>query len=422
MQAAAAGSVIRRTFDRARLSLAAEWLAVAVAASLPWSTSATSILLALWLVALVPTLNLSDLVRSQRRAASFLPGLLFGLAVVGMIWSVAPVSEQLSALEAFAKLLVIPLAMYQFSRCDRGRTVLVAFLVSCTALMLVSWINWLNPTVPWRARNPGVPVKECVIQSGEFLLCSFALVDLALNHWRLRSRVRALTLAVWALAFLANVVFVATSRTSIIVFLALAVLLAFRRFSGKGVIAAVLVAGVIAASAAASSSYLRQRVLNVVKEAELYLRHDAATSTGYRLEFWRRSIAIIAQAPIIGHGTGSIEEMFRRTAANHTGMASAVTNNPHNQTLNIAVQLGAVGVIGLYAMWFAHVFLFWRSGFTAWLGLIVVMQNVISSLFNSQLFYFVPGWLYILGVGVLGGMMTRASMARPLTHPPSAPQ
>jgi len=35
------------------------------------------------------------------------------------------------------------------------------------------------------------------------------------------------------------------------------------------------------------------------------------------------------------------------------------------------------------------------------------VQNVVSSLFNSHLFDFTSGWLYVFGVGVIGGMVLR---------------
>ena len=44
----------------------------------------------------------------------------------------------------------------------------------------------------------------------------------------------------------------------------------------------------------------------------------------------------------------------------------------------------------------------------AWIGLMVVLQNFFSSLFNSHLFDFHEGWMYVLGVGVAGGMVLRA--------------
>jgi hypothetical protein len=37
-----------------------------------------------------------------------------------------------------------------------------------------------------------------------------------------------------------------------------------------------------------------------------------------------------------------------------------------------------------------------------------VVQNFISSLLNSHLFDFHEGWVYVLGVGVAGGMVARA--------------
>ena len=38
----------------------------------------------------------------------------------------------------------------------------------------------------------------------------------------------------------------------------------------------------------------------------------------------------------------------------------------------------------------------------------VVLQNMFSSLFNSHLFDFHEGWMYVLGVGIAGGMVLRA--------------
>jgi hypothetical protein len=55
-------------------------------------------------------------------------------------------------------------------------------------------------------------------------------------------------------------------------------------------------------------------------------------------------------------------------------------------------------------MWFCHLLLFRGTRLSSWIGLLVVVQNVVSSLFNSHLFDFHEGWMYVLGVGVAGGM------------------
>jgi hypothetical protein len=37
--------------------------------------------------------------------------------------------------------------------------------------------------------------------------------------------------------------------------------------------------------------------------------------------------------------------------------------------------------------------------------LMVVVQNFFTSLFNSHIFDFHEGWMYVLGVGVAGGLL-----------------
>jgi len=39
---------------------------------------------------------------------------------------------------------------------------------------------------------------------------------------------------------------------------------------------------------------------------------------------------------------------------------------------------------------------------------VIVVQNFISSLLNSHLFDFHEGWVYVMGVGIAGGMVARA--------------
>ena len=90
------------------------------------------------------------------------------------------------------------------------------------------------------------------------------------------------------------------------------------------------------------------------------------------------------------------------------GAGGQVVGNPHNQTLHVAIQWGVLGVVVLYAMWWLHLTLFRGEGLAAWIGLMVVVQNIFTSLFNSHLFDFHEGWMYVLGVGVAGGMVLGA--------------
>ena len=403
--------LIRRTLDRAYLASLADGLAIAVAVSLPWSTSATSILIVLWLLALLPTLNLALLRNVLATPAGGLPAALLGFALLGMLWSVAPIAERIDVFQVFLRLLAIPLLLTQFRGSERGMWVILGFLVSCTLLLLLSWVTKAWPTL-WRPMvTAGVPVKEYLVQSGEFLLCAFGLAHWALEMWRQQRRPFAGILAALALIFLANIVFVATGRGTVVVFGGLLGLLALQRFSWKGALGVLVGGAVLAGVAWASSPYLRGRILAVSEEIVRYQTEGAETSSGYRLGWWNKSLEFIAVAPLTGHGTGAIRELFRRAALNDPSLQDAVTDNPHNQTLSIAIQLGLIGVGLLYAMWIAHLLLFKRPELAAWIGAGLVVQNIVASLFNSQIFYFTPGWLYVFGVGVLGGMVLRGRKA-----------
>jgi O-antigen ligase len=168
-------------------------------------------------------------------------------------------------------------------------------------------------------------------------------------------------------------------------------------------------AAVIGVVAWTASPQLEWTVKTFSRDYQLYQEQGASTSIGERLEYWRKSLRFFADAPILGHGTASTEGLFERAVTGPAGLAAAqVVRNPHNQTLNVAVQWGAIGVMVLYAMWLLHLLLFRGDGLANWIGLLVVVQNIFTSLFNSHISDFHEGWMYVLGVGVAGGMVLKA--------------
>ena len=112
-------------FDRAKLARLADGLMVAVAVSLPWSTTATGILLVLWLAALIPTLAWRDVRRELLTPAGGLPVLLFLLGVAGHGVGRRDAGRALERARLLFKLLVIPLLMVQSRRCEGSLWVFV---------------------------------------------------------------------------------------------------------------------------------------------------------------------------------------------------------------------------------------------------------------------------------------------------------
>jgi O-antigen ligase len=410
-------------FRRDALPRIADGLAVGVAASLPWSTSATGILIALWLLAMLPTLSVEALRRDILSAPGGLPVLFAVCAVAGMAWADVPLDDRFHGLESFLRLILIPVLFVQFRRSDRCLWVGVAFLASASVLLACSYVMINLPNALSLGNGYGVPVKDDIAQSGNFTLCAFALFHLALTQWNAQRRGVAAACLMLGVLFVANMIYVVTSRTALVVIPTLYVLLGFHwRLHRRSFvpIAVYVLFGVAAIGAVwATSHNLRYRVTIISKEVSEHVATGADTSSGARLDFWTYSLRIVSEAPVIGHGIGSIADQFRHHAG---GPADMTATNPHSQVFTVAIQLGAVGVVILVAMWAAHWLMFTVPGLPAWIGLMVVTQSIISCQFNSHLLDFTQGWLYVFGVGVFGGtVLGRKAEGAPGEAPAASP-
>jgi O-antigen ligase len=388
---------------------AADGLAIVTAASLPWSTTAPAIFMALFPLLLLPTIDWQAYARHLAHPACALPLMFVALAVIGVLWSDAPWPARLHGISPTLKLLLIPPLLYHFQRSSHGMAVFGAFVISCTLVMVLSWVVLFAPGLKISATvTDGVPVKNYIDQSQEFTFCAFALALPALLFWQRRKMASSVGCVALISAFIANMMFVASARTALLCLLVLLALFASLHLSQRAMLKLFAVAAVSCALIWATSPYLHKRISDIAVE---YNASDlsAPASTAQRLNYWRKSIRFIAAAPLLGHGTGSIRQLFEEDAIGETGLRAEVVNNPHNQALNVVVQWGIVGGIILYAMWISHLMLFAAGRQEAWIGVIVVVQNVVSSLFNSHLFDFHEGWMYVLGVGVAGGLSLRAS-------------
>ena len=400
----------RRGRDPAAWSTTSDVFAILIAVSLPWSTSLVAVFAAALLVSMGPFLDARGFLQSLKRPICALPIALFALAVAGTLWSNVPWGARLYAVGPSAKLLMLPVLLYHFERSARGLQVMIAFLASCVLLMLMSWIVAFDPRLALKSgAEYGVPVKNYIDQSHEFALCAVVLAYPVITLWRAqRTWLAALLIAV-SLCFVVNMLFVVVSRTALVTMPVMVGVFALLHLKWRSTVIVVCVTAIAGGVVWATSPKLRWTAETFVRDYQLYKEQNIPTSAGLRLEFYRKSLRFISEAPLFGHGTGSIRGLFEQAAVDQRGAAAAVISNPHNQTLNVAIQWGAIGIAVLYAMWLVHLMLFRGQGLATWIGLMVVVQNIFTSLFNSHLFDFNEGWIYVLGVGIAGGMVLRNS-------------
>jgi hypothetical protein len=400
-----------------------EYVALATVASIPFSTSATSILVPVLAVMTIPILSWPDLRAEIARPRSALPALLAVLGIAGLFWSEADWHGRLNGVDSFVRFLLLPLFAVYFHCSKLGRKALRTFLLACSIILAISLTAfWFPQATFWRVGYPVVPFKDATTQSLECALCAFGLIAWLGELRPLRLNARTALAALLALLFLANIVYVATSRTELVAILLTLPVLAIRRWKARGLLYGISCVIVVSAAAWYSSTNVRERIRHGLWEYQRYESLDQGTSIGARLEFWRRSILIMSQAPWLGHGTGSIEHTFAATAGSgqewigtthQTGTHVArtmVTPNPHNQTFAVGIQLGLLGIAVLYCMWAVQLWSFRAPGTVNTLGLVIVIQFMIGSIFYSYLFDFTEAWLFILALAILYGMQFGASV------------
>jgi O-antigen ligase len=397
---------------RAALESGRSIAAVSTASMIPISTSGLAITLGILALLSLLTAKQADWSTTMRSAAAATPALLFLLMVIGTLWSPHPLGP--GGLSHYVKLLVIPLMMTaRFSR-QEALYMGYAFTASCLIILILSLTSLAWPTGPWGwFKSPGVPVKDNAVQSTCFALCAFGLGLLAVNRFSDGCIKSALAAAILALLFFADVFLIYLSKTGMLIAAALLGLFLARTAGWRRSLALAIPLAFMALAATLLSSEAQLRVVQISKDIRSLsgedLNADPTVSTASRIDFWRKALELIGEAPVLGHGTGSTKSLYQRLELEKPSPYGEAVPDPHNQFLAIAIQVGLVGAALLLAMWVSHFLLFAGFGVPQMLGQAIVLQNVLGSLFNSQLSQITQGTLYCLAVGLLGGLVMRAS-------------
>jgi len=231
------------------------------------------------------------------------------------------------------------------------RRALVAFAMAVTLVLLVScgMALGLIPQRPELHTSPffhNTVFKEYTQQGmSTLMLASMALAVAVVARTR---RVRALALLLMILA-LANVTMMLGSRTADLVLLPLSVYWAWQMITRKAhparYVLPTLCVLVAALGIAWSTTFVQQRLVRAIpQEASLYVNQRQPTSTGIRLELWRRTLPIIASAPAFGHGLNAWAPLYRGSIEGLPHFDAFNMGHPHQDMLLIAAEQGLFGV------------------------------------------------------------------------------
>jgi O-antigen ligase len=380
---------------------AGRYAAIAMGASIPISVALDNVLSVFILLAWLASARLGEKLAGVRANPAAIATLAFlGLLVAGLAWGPGSLADGLHYLSKYRDLLLVALlGAFLVSERDKSRA-LDAFLAAMALTLAASYAIRLGllPIDNPPARYPGNPTvfKTHITHSLLMALAAFLAADRAM-----RAAQRGWRIAYAAGAALAACnVFMVHGRSGYLVFAVLALYLAVAHWRWRGVGAA-LVAGslMVVISYLAYAPLFDRGVDAVVELRDWHAGRANETSTGFRMNYYKTTVAIVRDHPLLGVGTGGFVPAYREKIA---GSGLPESTNPHNQYLLTAAQLGVVGLFALIALFVVM----WRQAGAlepptraAARGLVLAIA--VGSLLNSLLIDHTEGLLFAWMAGVL---------------------
>jgi O-antigen ligase len=196
-----------------------------------------------------------------------------------------------------------------------------------------------------------------------------------------------------------NVFFVVEGRTGQLITLVLILLFALQRFGFK----ARLLTGVtlvIFLGIFLGFSDKAARVYEGIENTQAYLQETPGqtdSSMGQRYTFWKYSVKLIAEKPLLGYGTGSFAQEYARIAKGEQFLA----HHPHNEFLFIGVQLGLLGLIPYLGFLGSQLYEARKlPEQEKWLAQGLLATLVLTSLVNTPIFDHTEGHWFVVMIAL----------------------
>ena len=340
----------------------------------------------------------------------------FGVLLVltlSVMWSVADAATAWSWVSKYKKLLLIPLAAPFFCQRKHKLLFLKGLFASLMLGLSISYLNLFGLTSIGNCPSLGCTTHSYITLG--MLNCLLFIMSAVLFYVAKARPQRIFFLGV-AIAAAVNVAWVLPSRTGQLLLLALIVSLPaavwivdkhvgwqklnFALFGALGVVL-IFFAAVFLNQGSRLGDSLQKISMH---KQESFTSADSAVSVDVRFEFYRKTLGLISERPLLGWGAGGHEpELKRLSEQGVTANERYIFANPHNEYLTWAVQTGLLG-LACFLFW---LFTVWRHAFKIedpahkliMLGWLLIFT--LGNFLNSFLLDFSEGYMTVLLIAVL---------------------
>lgn len=374
---------------RARLFLMMGWLVPSIYLTFSTAYALSNVFLVLALSIFVLTFSRQYVDSKRWSIPAVLLLAMVGMVLVGMLYTPAPWSWSAINLKKYSKMAyVVPIMLVLYDRPTWQARALRAFAIGMTFVLISTWLNiwWV---LPWSSsKTPGWGVSHQVMYDYiiQNVMMSFYVVYALVCLDKSTRRGWKVLWGILVLMGILSITHLSQGRTGVAVLFPAILAYVAARWGWRKTMwvlpALVLAIGVLGLG----SSVMRDRIEQAQVEF-LHRNEDVFSSIGHRLYNWRKTPALIAEAPVFGHGTGAYHTEICRHL-DKPEWCDTFRWHAHNQYLFFAADHGVVGV-GLYMALIVSLFMVaGRSRNQSARTLLFSLTSILAvdSLINSPMF------------------------------------
>jgi len=330
-------------------------------------------------------------------------------------WTGADLASALESFIKHAKLLEVVLLVSLIRSVAEARMAITFFACGQAFVLLSSWLMFIGIAVPWHANAPTPYVVFSTYLDQSIMFATTASVFWYLRSDKLWPRWLGIVLAALALA---NTLLLLEGRSGYAVALTALALAAMWTMPPRLRLATLVITPVVLLlGLSLGSAQVQERVTKILRESQEYASGQTVqmeSSSGWRLNAWRRSLQAIQDKPLLGHGVGAWTPAVKRLEGSAATKVFGEGNhsNPHQEYLLWGVELGVGGsllLLAALACMARDALRFPTNVQRATLA--VLAATAVACLFNSALYDDLMGDFFCVALGLLMALGTRSMIA-----------
>lgn len=275
---------------------------------------------------------------------------------ISLFWTSVDHAFALQTLIKHAKLLDIVLLVYLIRSAPEARRVAGVFFAAQVVVLVISWLTLIGMPLPWGPLDADNLKTRYVVFAESYIDQSLMFCVLAAVAWHLSpssQRYKWVAGGI-ALAALCNVFFLLPGRSGYIAGIVVVSLTSIWATPRRYLFwTAVGVPLLLVSTLYLANGQSNQRLQKMVTETHQFSeKPEMESSSGWRLNAWRRSLQAIGAQPIIGYGVGSWAPAVKSFEGPNSASVFGPGNssNPHQEFLLWGVELGAGGSLLLLGL------------------------------------------------------------------------